>query len=113
MINGARHYIIYPELINNSTDSADSEVTKKVKIMKNFKFSHFVSNIALNGISIAAYSNADKTIYKLVAEENGAKIRGTHIVELTVNEYEDLPHNPYNSTRRFLHVASMCGINFR
>lgn len=50
--------------------------------MKKFKFSHFVSNIALNGISIAAYCNTDKTIYKLVAEENGAKIRGTHIVEL-------------------------------
>ena len=34
MTNGARHYIIYPELINNSTDPADSGVTKKVNTMQ-------------------------------------------------------------------------------
>ena len=33
LTNGARHYIIYPELINNSTDPADSGLTKKVNFM--------------------------------------------------------------------------------
>ena len=79
---------------------------------KNFKFSHYISRMALNGTSIAVYTKHNQDIYKLVAERGGCKIRNTFEVELTADEYDSLPHDPYNLMDRFLHAASLCGINY-
>lgn len=107
--NGARHYIC-PELRNNSTDPADTGITKKVNNYE--KLSHFISRMALNGISIAVYCNKDESIYRLVAKKDSLKIRGTRIVELTADEYEKLSCVPDRNIIRFLRAASMCGIDF-
>ncbi|OCG35723.1 MULTISPECIES: hypothetical protein [unclassified Gilliamella] len=80
--------------------------------MKGFKFSHYISRMALNGTSVAVYCNKDQSDYRLIAERGGCKIRNSLVVDLTSEKHEELPHDPYNLMDRFLHVASMCGINF-
>ena len=106
----ARHYIIYPELRNSSTGPAATGIAKRYTIMKNFKFSHFISRMALNGTSIAVYCNNNESIYRLVAERGQAKIRNSRIVDLTQEEYDSLPYDPYNLIDRFLHAAALCGV---
>jgi purine nucleoside permease len=80
--------------------------------MKGFKFSHYISRMALNGTSVAVYCNKDQSVYRLVAERGGCKIRSSIEAYLTNEEYEELPYDPYNLMDRFLHTASMCGIYF-
>lgn len=66
----------------------------------------------LNVILNVVYCNKDESIYRLIAKKDGLKIRGTHIVELTVDEYEKLSCVPDRNIIRFLHAVSMCGIDF-
>lgn len=80
--------------------------------MKNFEFSHYISRMALNGISIAVYTNRNHSTYKLVAETNGEKIPGTIIVNLSAKDYDTLPDDPYKAIDRYLKCAAMCGIRY-
>ena len=103
---------MYSRVKNNSTDAAGTAIIEKGRIMKGFKFSHYISRMALNGVSIAVYCSKDNSIYRLVAEKKGEKIKGTLIVDLTEKEYEELPYDPYNAIERFFKAAAMCGIEY-
>lgn len=75
------------------------------------KFAFYVSNISYNNISIAVYQ-LENGNYKLVAEKDGKKIKGTHTYEISVEDYEDLPHDAYNNLVRFYAAAKLCGFEF-
>lgn len=80
--------------------------------MKNFEFSHYISRMALNNVSIAVYTNRNNSTYKLVAETNGEKIPGTIIVFLSAKDYGALPEDPYRAIDRYIKCAAMCGIRY-
>ncbi|HEA3268072.1 TPA: hypothetical protein RVS92_000442 [Pasteurella multocida] len=76
--------------------------------MKNAQFKFYSSNISFNNISVAVYENK-KGNYLLQVEKDGRKVRGTNAVEMTKEQYEDLPFDDYNSLVRFQAAAKVCG----
>lgn len=77
-------------------------------IMKTFKF--YSANISFNNVSVAVYEKDDK--YILQVEKNGRKVKGTSQAEMTIEEYENLPHDPYNSFVRLQAAGLACGYEF-
>lgn len=66
----------------------------------------------LNGILNVVYCNKDESIYRLIAKKDGLKIRGTHIVELTVDEYEKLSCVPDKILSVFCALFRCVGLTF-
>ena len=77
--------------------------------MKNAKFKFYSANVAINNLSVAVYETKNGT-YKLQIEKNGIKVRGTQTAEMTVEQYENLPHDAYNNKVRFQAAAAACGV---
>lgn len=76
--------------------------------MKNANFKFYSANIALNSVSVAVYEDK-KGNYILQAEKDGRKVRGTETVTMTPEQYENLPHDPYNTLVRLQASLKACG----
>ncbi|AIZ78776.1 hypothetical protein [Actinobacillus equuli] len=76
--------------------------------MKTFKF--YAANISFNNVSVAVYEQNGK--YLLQVEKDGRKVKGTKQAEMTIEEYENLPHDPYNSFIRLQAAGNACGYEF-
>ncbi|STY93794.1 hypothetical protein [Moraxella bovis] len=75
------------------------------------KFAFYASNTSLKNISVAVYE-LENGNYNLVVEKDGEQVKGTYAHEISVEDYEDLPHDPCNSLVRFYAAAELCGFEF-
>lgn len=76
--------------------------------MKNVKFKFYSANISFNSVSVAVYENKEGN-YALQVEKDGRKVRGTEVVTMTPEQYNNLPHDPYNSLVRLRAAFEVCG----
>lgn len=75
------------------------------------KFAFYASNTSLNNFSVAVYE-LENGNYNLVVEKDGEQVDGTHAHEISVADYEELPHDAYDNLVRFYAAAELCGFEF-
>ncbi|MDY0577081.1 hypothetical protein ACFGWO_02180 [Pasteurella multocida] len=63
--------------------------------------------VALNNVSVAVYKKDDEN-YVLRVEDKGKKVSGYNVVEISVDDYENLPHDPYDNLVRYYAAMNLC-----
>lgn len=76
------------------------------------KFKFYTKNLSLNGVSVAVYAK-NKSTYVLKVVKNGRKVKDTFLHEISIEDYENLPDDPYNSLVRLCAAMELCGHDMR
>lgn len=80
----------------------------KSKHQQKYQFSHFAGRVSYNDIQVSIYI-VDENTYQLRVENARSGEMLTHPRNISINDYENLDHDPYNNLVRFQAALYYCG----
>lgn len=76
--------------------------------MDDYEFMFTAGNVSVGGISVKVYRKDEYSYFVRVEDEKGEIVRGTKIAEISIDDYDNLPNDPYDNLVRRSAAYELC-----